>query len=247
MRHGGVVIWGVQLVFDCVDTLDVMLFWGHKLNDAWLSTMDKAGLQEWLKDYPQFVGRGRIDDATNRQLPIYMQNVPEPKVGRNRIRLELGSPDGVPDGEQLDVEGNEYTVVTAPDLAFRTITIDALDPDRQLEFWQKATEYEERDGRLVFGRGRVFMKDGWVTVDGKRIWEPWWPNKADRELFDLAPDITFAKSDEPKDHKNRLHLDVRSTEPEAHRDRLVEVGATVQEWDQEHVLLDPEGNEFCIG
>jgi len=240
------VIWNLQLVFDCRDTLDTMLFWGPKLGHPWLSSMDKPGLLEWLKDYPQFEGRGRIDDDANRHIPIYMQRVPEPKSVRNRIRLELGSPEGAEPGEQQDVDGNEYTVVEAPDLAFRTIVIDALDPDRMLEFWQTATDYEEKDGRLEFVRGRVFMKDGWITVDDEKIWEPWWPNKEDRELFDLTPGIRFEKTAESKTKKNRLHLDIRSTDHEAHRDRLVALGATVQRWDTDRVLLDPEGNEFCL-
>jgi hypothetical protein len=240
------VIWNIQLVFDCADPLDLSLYWGHKLEQPWLSSMDRAALQEWLKDYPQYEGRGRIDDEQNAQIPIYIQRVPEPKVGRNRIRLELGSPGAATTGELYDVEGNEYSTVDASDLAFRTITIDALDPDRLFEFWQIATDYEEKDGRLEFVRGRVFMKDGWIVMDGRQIWEPWWPNKGDRELFVLTPGITFAKTDEPKTRKNRLHLDIRTTELEAHRDRLVKLGATVQRWDTDRVLLDPEGNEFCL-
>jgi Glyoxalase-like domain len=30
------------------------------------------------------------------------------------------------------------------------------------------------------------------------------------------------------------------------RERLVRLGATVVRWDTEHVMLDPEGNEFCL-
>ncbi|MFD0001010.1 VOC family protein [Streptomyces sp. NPDC127178] len=52
---------------------------------------------------------------------------------------------------------------------------------------------------------------------------------------------------EPKRVKNRLHLDLVSTEPEAEPGRLTALGATVQDRHEDHwVLADPEGNEFCL-
>ena len=54
------------------------------------------------------------------------------------------------------------------------------------------------------------------------------------------------KTDEPKRTKNRLHIDLWTNDAESHRDRLLKLGATVQRWDTDHVLLDPEGNEFCV-
>jgi len=41
-------------------------------------------------------------------MPIYIQQVPEPRQGPNRVRLEVESPDE-PQGEHADDEGNEYT------------------------------------------------------------------------------------------------------------------------------------------
>ncbi len=52
---------------------------------------------------------------------------------------------------------------------------------------------------------------------------------------------------EPKRVKNRLHLDLVSTDPEAEIHRLVGLGAsTLARHDDHCVLADPEGNEFCL-
>ena len=57
---------------------------------------------------------------------------------------------------------------------------------------------------------------------------------------------------EPKVSKSRMHVDLASKDPESEIERLVRLGATRLEsragdgarWT---VMLDPEGNEFCIG
>ena len=52
---------------------------------------------------------------------------------------------------------------------------------------------------------------------------------------------------EPKRVKNRLHLDLVSSAPEAEIGRLTALGATVLVRHEDHwVLADPEGNEFCL-
>ncbi len=61
----------------------------------------------------------------------------------------------------------------------------------------------------------------------------------------------FGKVPEPKQAKNRVHLDLMDPDPSA-IDELVRLGATVvgnhQMGEVHHwtVLQDPEGNEFCI-
>ncbi|HEY2508862.1 MAG TPA: VOC family protein [Streptosporangiaceae bacterium] len=60
----------------------------------------------------------------------------------------------------------------------------------------------------------------------------------------------FNQVSEPKQAKNRVHLDLVDPEPAA-VDRLMQLGATVIGTHQIRghgwtVLQDPEGNEFCI-
>jgi len=79
----------------------------------------------------------------------------------------------------------------------------------------------------------------------------------------IGPRLFFHHASEPKDGRNRLHLDIQATpgrrptreELEAEKDRLVALGAEVvrlvdQTWgpwpDVYYQLRDPEGNEFCL-
>jgi hypothetical protein len=66
-----------------------------------------------------------------------------------------------------------------------------------------------------------------------------------------APTWLFNKVPEPKTAKNRMHVDLAAPDREGEVARLVELGATrvsdMDEWGyQWTVLLDPEGNEFCV-
>jgi hypothetical protein len=62
--------------------------------------------------------------------------------------------------------------------------------------------------------------------------------------------IDFARVPEPKTVKNRLHLDLRSTDLGTATDQALALGATlandVYAGDRWQVLRDPEGNEFCL-
>ena len=46
--------------------------------------------------------------------------------------------------------------------------------------------------------------------------------------------------------KNRLHVDINSTDVLEDRDRLLALGATILCWNGDQVMADPEGNEFCL-
>lgn len=91
---------------------------------------------------------------------------------------------------------------------------------------------------------------GWATDDDDR------PGHDECAVLPPAPGhpgLLFTRVPEPKQGKNRLHLDLqpvdRSRDEEV--DRVVALGATLladrrgtgQGW---VVLADPEGNEFCM-
>ncbi|MGI9615128.1 MAG: VOC family protein [Acidimicrobiales bacterium] len=86
---------------------------------------------------------------------------------------------------------------------------------------------------------------GWVVVDD------------DPPLFEIQqrpgqlPSILFLAVDEPKEGKNRLHIDLRPDDQAAEVERLIALGASridVGQGDEVSwvVLADPEGNEFCV-
>lgn len=247
----------LQLVFDCVEPDEIMRFWGRAVGyDNELIRMAPDELREWRKDFPQYDGRGRIDDGAGRHMPVYIQQVPEPKAGRNRLRPEIVVGDvtdlgrictATPDDELTDVEGNEFTAVTGDQARIRTIVVDAIDPDRQLEFWSQATGYQVSGSRCDPTPDTRRWEGGVLVVDGTRtLSHPLYPDVPDGPAFALAPGISFVRTDEPKRTKNRLHLDLWTTNNAHHRERLLKLGATVQRWDTDHVMLDPEGNEFCV-
>lgn len=122
-----------------------------------------------------------------------------------------------------------------------TIGGDAADPQRLASFWAAALGY--------------VLEPGYDDPEGASIVDP----------DDVGAAIGFLRVPEPKTSKNRLHIDIRVAGPgerdAAAADRmrtkaaaLVELGATQvrEEFYGPDVLghivmLDPEGNEFCVG
>lgn len=121
-----------------------------------------------------------------------------------------------------------------------TLSYDAADPHRLAAFWVRALGYIPEPGQ--------------DNPDGASIIDP------DGKL----PAIDFSRVPEPKTAKNRVHIDLEvagappwdmaAREPllRAKVDELVAAAATrVREEfngeDLSHiVMLDPEGNEFCV-
>jgi len=109
------------------------------------------------------------------------------------------------------------------------ICIDTTDPEALAPFWAEALGYQVGDA--VPGGTYLFLQP---------------PD-------DVSPVVYFQRVPEPKAVKNRLHLDLRSREPEALVERLLTLGArrlgdprsgqTCKSW---QVMADPVGNEFCV-
>lgn len=116
------------------------------------------------------------------------------------------------------------------DIRIQCFVIDALNPAAQAQFWAAAL--------------------GWrITYENEKesVVEP--PAGSAEE--NVAPDLLFVRSSEPKEHKNRLHLDLRPLDQQAEVDRLASLGAHRIDIGQPAtaswvVLADPEGNEFCV-
>lgn len=120
-----------------------------------------------------------------------------------------------------------------------TLGADAADPPRLARFWALALGY--------------VVEEGFDEPDNTSIVDP----------EGLLPAIGFLKVPEPKTSKNRFHVDLRVAQGlavdvdrealvRAKVAELVAAGATeVREElygpDLGHVvMLDPEGNEFCV-
>lgn len=107
---------------------------------------------------------------------------------------------------------------------FRNIILDCHDPETLATFWIAVSGFERRGGRGPYV----------VLVD------PAQP----------SPRLVLQRVPEPKQGKNRLHLDVEVADMEAEVARLVALGARRLERQEEFgpftVMQDPEGNEFCV-
>jgi predicted enzyme related to lactoylglutathione lyase len=121
-----------------------------------------------------------------------------------------------------------------------TLGCDAGDPQRVAEFWARALGYVKESGFDEPNSASI------IDPTGER------------------PAIGFLRVPEAKTSKNRMHIDIRvAGDPpwdmaqralliRSEVARLATIGATVvrEESYGEHlghvVMLDPEGNEFCV-
>ena len=89
----------------------------------------------------------------------------------------------------------------------------------------------------------------WAAALGSDVDEDSTPDRAWVEPAGWGgPSLWFQKVPEGKVAKNRQHFDLRVMgDLDAERERLVGLGASVQGKHGElFVMLDPEGNEFCL-
>lgn len=106
-----------------------------------------------------------------------------------------------------------------------SVVIDATDPARLARWWAE-----------VLGYKITFEAEDEVVIAGDE---------------DSSPALTFVPVPEPKQVKNRLHIDLNPGHQEAEVERLVDMGARRVDVGQGDdvswvVLSDPEGNEFCV-
>lgn len=109
-------------------------------------------------------------------------------------------------------------------LKIQCLTVDSLDPEKLAKFWQA----------LLGGEiGREGDDEVWIDFGNN------------------SPDILFLKNSDPRQVKNRLHLDLRPSDQAAEVERAISLGATRIDIGQAPdstwvVMADLEGNEFCI-
>ncbi|MFE7757568.1 VOC family protein [Streptomyces sp. NPDC057429] len=142
------------------------------------------------------------------------------------------------------------------------LVIDATDPHAQADFWAEALGYLVEDHSVLIEELlAVGAAPESVTVEshGCRAWRDLAAVRHPDDPFEeksgagLGRRLLFQRVPEPKTVKNRLHLDVHTAPGQRDSEvaRLVALGAGVLRTVEEpggswQVLLDPEGNEFCV-
>ncbi|NAZ84545.1 VOC family protein [Kineococcus indalonis] len=122
--------------------------------------------------------------------------------------------------------------------SLRDIVVDARHPASLARFWVAALDgyrvapYDEEELRRLAAQGIDDPEDDPSVLV---------------EVGPGRPRFFFAQVPEGKVVKNRLHLDLSTTDHPAEVARLVSLGAVVvsehEGWVQ---MRDPEGNEFCL-
>jgi hypothetical protein len=127
----------------------------------------------------------------------------------------------------------------------RDVVFDSPRPSLVARFWAAALDgyavapYDDAELTRLRATGITdIMDDPTVLVEPSGL-APNVSGSLPRLFFQLVP--------ESKVVKNRVHLDLSADDPAAEIARLTELGATVAA-EHEHltVLLDPDGNEFCV-
>jgi catechol 2,3-dioxygenase-like lactoylglutathione lyase family enzyme len=113
---------------------------------------------------------------------------------------------------------------------FSELVIDCRDPQLLADFWCE-----------VLGFVVLDTEEGAVEIGPQA------------GFGGLQPTLIFSPTSEPKAGKLRLHIDINPTDRDqgAELERLLGIGARPGQIGQTgeeswHVLLDPEGNEFCL-
>jgi Glyoxalase-like domain len=137
------------------------------------------------------------------------------------------------------------------------VVIDCADPARLAEFWATALGYQVQDPPPGFATWQEFLAAQHVPES------EWNSASAVVDPDGSGPRVFFQRVPEPKAVKNRVHLDLnvgggrsvdletRRTRVNAEGRRLERAGATQVRATERHgeywiVMLDPEGNEFCL-
>jgi hypothetical protein len=169
---------------------------------------------------------------------VWINTVPEPVTVKQRMHLDVYADDVadlvalggvVVDAESFpwtvmtDVEGGELCVFGTRDgrpAGLKDIVVDTADPARIAAWWAG-----------VLGAGHTDHEEGYSYL----------------EPVPEAPfqSLDFVPVPEPKTVKNRIHIDVTTSDVQL----LVDAGARLlRARDDEigwNVLADPDGNEFC--
>ena len=248
----------VHLLIDSADPLAAATFWAQAL--GWLR-LDES--QQEAVAMPDFADQEAVVMPADFEYPgtsavaLDFVLVPEPKTVKNRVHLDLASTsladqaaqvehlvglgathvdvgqDDVPWVVLADPEGNEFCVLDPRPLYRDTgpvaaIVVDCVDPVKMAGFWTLAA--------------------GWPVAG------------SDEEMVSLrsasgeGPFVEMLRSGEPKQVKNRVHLDIApfpGDDQAAEAARLLAAGAKLadvgQRGDESWIVMsDPEGQEFCL-
>jgi hypothetical protein len=215
-----------DLCIDAVDAGALGTFWGAAL-DLELHRHDDGG--------------AHLTGPTSEHT-IWVNQVPEPKTAKHRMHLDVNT------GSVAELEQLGATVLDADSYRWTLMA----DPEGG-EFCAFV-----REGKISRRLYEIGVDTGDSPRHALRI-ATWWADVLGAQAVDSgrgfafvadiagAPfdSLVFAPVPEPKTVKNRVHIDVRTTDLDA----VVDAGAVVLRAQDDEirwsVMADPDGNEFC--
>jgi predicted enzyme related to lactoylglutathione lyase len=240
-----------HLTFACADPERLCRFWA-----AVLGHTPEQGGDDWFARGDPELRFAPMPKSPTLEVPIHLDvNGPDREAEVERIRalgatLVATKTESVGDFSETftvlrDPEGNGFCVQgpdsRMPNLYVRNVTFACADPPRLASFWSQATGWplepleEDFKRRLLEGGLDPRELDTYAAIER--------PGTFLRFLF-------------PRREKSRpdsipLHPDFLTDDREEELDRLLALGASVQETKQASghtwtMLRDPEGNPFCI-
>jgi hypothetical protein len=231
-----------SLCFDALDPQMVATFWSGAL--GW-GIQDKTG--EVVELIP----------TDGMRFILEFRSVPESKVGKNRIHLDLVSESAEHQAEMVErfiARGAKHVDVGQPEDAEHVVLADPEGNEFCVVLRGEFLATTDLLGSVVFEPGNPVTGRFWAEAIG-------WPLVYDQDgdTAIRAPDgrgpfITFGPpSTDTKTSKNRLHLHIappQDGDQEAEVERLLTLGATRVDIGQGDVpwvvMADPDGNEFCV-
>ena len=137
------------------------------------------------------------------------------------------------------------------------VTFDCADPAKLAAFYAQALRYKLQRPPAEFGSWEEAFEAWGIPEEEREVWS------AIVDPDGTGPRVFFQKMGTTKPGKNRLHLDINASSgvQAPLEQRKEEVGARVRElvaagakeqskWEEDDeywvVMLDPEGNEFCV-
>ena len=144
-------------------------------------------------------------------------------------------------------------------MAFKLqVVFDCADPTSLAKFYAEALHYKLQDPPTGYPSWEALLKEQGIPE------EEWNSASAIVDPEGKGPRIYFQQMNTPKPEKNRLHIDInasgglrvtldqRKSQVNYEVERLKGLGATkhheLDEGRGEYsvIMLDPEGNEFCV-
>jgi hypothetical protein len=135
------------------------------------------------------------------------------------------------------------------------VVIDCADPHSLAAWWAETLDWKVEAQDADFIRSMVaqgFATEAETTAyNGALVWATGAAISAGDAGLEGSPRVLFQLVPEPKQTKNRVHLDLRgSSDREQLVQRLLDRGATQLHTGQQGphtwvTMTDPEGNEFC--